>query len=163
MRMSGVPSWALIAPSSNSTIEWTIDCGCSTTEIFSAGVPNSQWASITSKPLLTSVEESIVIFAPISHWGWRSACSAVTPASSSRFRSRSAPPLQVIISRRTGDCSPVRHWKIAECSESIGRIGARFSAASRITYSPPTTSDSLFASASFLPAPSAATVGASPA
>ena len=52
---------------------------------------------------------------------------------------------------------------MAECSESIGRIGARFSAASRITYSPPTTSDSLLASASFFPAPSAATVGASPA
>ena len=59
IRMSGVPSCALIAPSSNSTIECTIDCGCSSTVIFSTGVPNSQCASITSKPLFTSVDESI--------------------------------------------------------------------------------------------------------
>ena len=163
MRMSGVPSCALIAPSSNSTIEWTIDCGCSTTSIRSAGVPKSQWASITSKPLFTSVEESIVIFAPIRHWGWRSACSTVTPASSSRLRSRNAPPLHVTISRRTGARSPARHWNMAECSESIGTIGARCFRASGITQAPPTTSDSLLASASFLPAPMAATVGASPA
>ena len=163
IRMSGGPSCALIAPSSNSTIECTIDCGCSSTVIFATGVPNSQCASITSKPLFTSVDESIVIFAPISHWGWRSACSTVTSASFSHGRSRNAPPLHVMMSRRMGDCSPTRHWKMAECSESIGRIGARFSAASRITYSPPTTSDSLLASASFFPAPSAATVGASPA
>ena len=84
----------MIAPSSNSTIECTIDCGCSSTVIFSTGVPNSQCASITSKPLFTSVDESIVIFAPISHWGWRSACSTVTSASFSQGRSRNAPPLR---------------------------------------------------------------------
>ena len=32
-----------------------------------------------------------------------------------------------MMSLRMGDCSPARHWKMAECSESIGRIGARFS------------------------------------
>ena len=37
------------------------------------------------------------------------------------------------ISRRAGDASPTRHWKMAECSESIGRIGTRRSAASRMT------------------------------
>lgn len=42
-------------------------------------------------------------------------------------------PEQVTISRRAGDASPTRHWKMAECSESIGRIGTRRSAASRMT------------------------------
>lgn len=163
MRMSGVPSWALMAPSSNSTIEWTIDCGWSSTEMRSAGVPKSQWASITSKPLFTSVDESMVILAPIDHWGWRSASSTVTSASRSAGTSRRAPPLHVTMSRRTGARSPARHWKMAECSESIGRIGARFSAARGMTHAPPTTSDSLLARASFLPAESAATVGARPA
>ncbi len=105
----------------------------------------------------------MVILAPIDHWGWRSACSGVTSASASRGTSRSEPPEQVTMSRRGAERSPARHWNMAECSESIGRIGARCSAATRMTYSPPTTSDSLLARASFLPAPSAAIVGARPA
>ena len=104
-----------------------------------------------------------MILAPMFHCGWRSACSTVTPASCSRFRSRSEPPLQVMRSRRRGDRSPARHWKMAECSESIGRIGARRSRASGMTQEPPTTSDSLLARASFLPASIVATVGANPA
>ena len=52
---------------------------------------------------------------------------------------------------------------MAECSESIGITGAFRSRASGITQAPPTTSDSLLASASFLPASMAATVGARPA
>ncbi len=40
---------------------------------------------------------------------------------------------------------------MAECSESIGRIGAYVFGASGITQAPPTTSDSLLASASFFP------------
>ena len=163
MRMSVVPRCAFTLPSVNSTIEWMIDCGWSNTEIRSAGVPNSQWASITSNPLFTSVDESIVIFAPMSHWGWRRACSTVTFASSSARKSRNAPPLHVTISLLTGARSPTRHWKMAECSESIGITGAFRSRASGITQAPPTTSDSLLASASFLPASMAATVGASPA
>ena len=34
-RMSGIESWAMVAPSVNSTIEWTTDCGCTTTSIWS--------------------------------------------------------------------------------------------------------------------------------
>ena len=79
--MSGMPSWARTERSTNSTIEWTIDCGCTTTSIRSNGTSNSQWASRTSRPLFMSVAESIVIFAPIRHVGWRSACSTVTPSS----------------------------------------------------------------------------------
>ncbi len=32
-RMSGIESWATVAPSVNSTIPWTTDCGCTTTSI----------------------------------------------------------------------------------------------------------------------------------
>ena len=78
--MSGMPSCARTERSTNSTIEWTIDCGCTTTSIRSNGTPNSQCASRTSRPLFMSVAESIVIFAPIRHVGWRSACSTVTPS-----------------------------------------------------------------------------------
>ena len=38
-------------------------------------MPNSSWASITSRPLFISVLESIVIFGPIDHVGWASASS----------------------------------------------------------------------------------------
>ena len=39
---------------------------------------NSQCASMTSSPLFISVAESMVIFGPIRHVGWRSASSGVT-------------------------------------------------------------------------------------
>ena len=56
----------------------TIDCGCTTTSIRSYGVPNSQCASITSRPLFISVAESIVILPPIAQVGCRSAARRVT-------------------------------------------------------------------------------------
>ncbi len=34
-RMSGGETWASVDPSVNSTIEWTIDCGCTTTSMRS--------------------------------------------------------------------------------------------------------------------------------
>ena len=37
MRISGAPSCAITAPSLNSTIEWTIDCRCTTAVTFSSG------------------------------------------------------------------------------------------------------------------------------
>ena len=67
--MSGIESWAIVAPSTNSTMLWTIDCGCTTTSMRSKGVPNSSWASITSRPLFMSVDESMVILAPMSQVG----------------------------------------------------------------------------------------------
>ena len=36
-RMSGIESCAMVAPSTNSTMLWTIDCGCTTTSIWSNG------------------------------------------------------------------------------------------------------------------------------
>ena len=107
------------------------------------------------------VAELIVTTGPMSHVGWASACSGVTWASSSRVRSRNAPPLAVSTSRRTSRAAPPRrHWASAECSESTGTIWPGFATAR--TSGPPATSDSLFASASCRPAPNAARVGASP-
>ena len=71
--MSGSPSCASTEPSTNSTSECTIDCGWTTTSTRSGGTSKSQRASITSSPLFISVAESIVIFGPISQFGWRSA------------------------------------------------------------------------------------------
>ena len=82
--MSVMPIWAMTEPSINSTIECTIDCGWTTTSICEAGSPNSQCASITSRPLFISVAESIVIFWPICQVGCFSASAAVTCARLSR-------------------------------------------------------------------------------
>ena len=63
-------SWAMVAPSPNSTIPCTIDCGCTTTSIRSKSTPNSSCASITSRPLFIRVDESMVILAPMPQVGW---------------------------------------------------------------------------------------------
>jgi hypothetical protein len=34
-RMSGGLAWAMVAPSTKVTMEWTIDCGCTTTSMRS--------------------------------------------------------------------------------------------------------------------------------
>ena len=81
--MVGRPSWATTAPSTNSTIEWMSCCGWTTTSMRSKGMSKSRCASITSRPLLTSVAELVVITRPIAKLGWASACSGVTSASSS--------------------------------------------------------------------------------
>ena len=90
--MSGWPRCASVAPSHSAMSAWTIDCGCTTTSMRSYGVPNSQCASITSRPLFISVAESIVILPPIAQVGWRSAASTRDPASSARVRPRNGPP-----------------------------------------------------------------------
>ncbi len=60
---------ARVDPSVNSTIECTTLVGWTTTSIRSNGIPKSRWASITSRPLLTSVAELIVTTGPMSHVG----------------------------------------------------------------------------------------------
>ena len=162
-RMSGVPSCALIAPSSNCTIEWMTDWGCITTSISSAPTPNSHFASMTSKPLFIMVAESMVILAPMLQLGCLSACSFVTWANSSFVNVRNGPPDAVRISFSTLLCiSPARHWNIAECSESTGRIGVLYSFASAFMSSPATTIVSLLASAMAFPAFIAFIVGRRP-
>ena len=164
MPMSGMPSWASTERSTNSTIEWTIDWGCTTTSIRSKGTPNSQWASRTSSPLFMRVAESIVIFAPIRHVGWRSACSTVTVSSVGRDDPRKGPPDAVSTRRRTSrGAAPARHWKSALCSESTGSRRTPCSRAAHVMSAPAITSVSLLASAMVRPARIAASVGTRPA
>ncbi len=80
---------------------------------------------MTSSPLLASVAESIVIFAPIDQVGCFSACSGVTADSSAFVASRNGPPEAVRMRAATSSMdSPTRHCQMAECSESIGRSHA---------------------------------------
>jgi hypothetical protein len=58
-----------VEPSTNSTIECTTLVGCTTTVIWSNGMPKSRCASITSRPLLTKVAELIVTTGPMSQVG----------------------------------------------------------------------------------------------
>ena len=79
--MSGGDACAIVEPSTNSTIECTIDCGCTTTSMRSYGTSKSRCASITSRPLFTSVAEFVVTTRPMSQVGWASASAGVTSAS----------------------------------------------------------------------------------
>ena len=159
--MSGGDACARVEPSGNSTIEWIIDCGCTTTSIRSNGMSNSRWASITSSPLLTRVAELVVMTGPIAKLGWARASVTVTRSRSARLRPRKGPPLAVTTSRRTSAVVPPRrHWAMALCSLSTGTIWP--GAAARLTSGPPTMSDSLLARASDEPAARAARVGCRP-
>src|SRR3954452_5426194 len=111
-----------------------------------------------------SVAESIVILPPMSQVGWRSASSTETSSSWARERPRNGPPEAVSTSLTTvPGRSPSMSWCSAECSESTGMTRAPVASASCMTSSPPTTSDSLLASARSIPSPSVATVGPRPA
>ena len=72
------------------------------------GTPNNSWASITSRPLFISVEESTVIFGPIDHVGCARAWSTVTPSSSARVRPRNGPPEAVSTTRATSPADRCR-------------------------------------------------------
>ena len=116
---------------------------------------------MTSSPLLTSVAELIEITGPMDQVGWASACSGVTSRSRSADQPRNGPPDAVSTRRRTSSARPPRrHCASAECSLSTGTIWP--GAASLVTSGPPMMRDSLLASASVLPASSAASVGRSP-
>ena len=100
----------------------------------------------------------------MSQHGCLRASAAVMRSSSAAGTSRKAPPEAVSTNRFTDEgISPTRHWKMAECSESTGMTGARHRFASAMTSSPATTRVSLLARAIFLPARTAASVGARPA
>ena len=90
--MSGGDACAIVDPSTNSTIEWTTDCGWTTTWMRSNGTSKSRWASMTSRPLLTRVAELVVMTGPMAQVGCASACSGVTSASSSRASGRGTAP-----------------------------------------------------------------------
>ena len=145
----------------NWTIEWTTDCGWTTTSIRSSGMSKSRCASITSRPLLTRLAELVVTISPMSQVGWARASCGETSCSSSRVMPRKGPPDAVRMSRSTSAAEPERrHWAMAECSESTGTIWP--SRAAALTRAPPTIRDSLLARARVAPDLSAARVGARP-
>src|SRR5437870_83903 len=109
------------------------------------------------QPFLKSVAESMVTLFPMRQVGCASACSGVALAISSLLALRKGPPLAVRMILRISLRRPQwMAWKIAECSESIGRMLTLCLRASGITSEPATTSASLFANASVLPASIAA-------
>ena len=89
----------------------------------------------------------MVILGPIFQLGCRRASALVTDFNSSALLPKKGPPEQVKISRRISRFSPapMRHWKIAECSESTGTISAPYFFASAMTSSPAQTRVSLLA------------------
>ena len=91
-RMSVTEICARIDPSTYSTIECTVDCGCTVTLTWLGATSNSRQASITSSPLLSIVAESIVIRRPITHVGCFSACSGVMVSNCSSGVWRNGPP-----------------------------------------------------------------------
>src|SRR5215210_4207780 len=104
----------------------------------------------------------MVILGPIRHVGCLSASSGPAPTSCAFSNEKNGPPDAVSRISRTSDSRlPSRHWKIAECSESTGIM--RLPLARFMTHSPPATSDSLLARATWFPAASAPTVAARPA
>ena len=90
--MSVTEICARIEPSTYSTMECTVDCGCTSTSIRSEGRPNSRAASITSRPLFIMVAESMEILAPIVQTGCLSAFSGVAARISSMLAVRNGPP-----------------------------------------------------------------------
>ena len=105
-------------------------------------------ASITSNPLLIIVAESMDIFLPIRHLGWRRAKSGSTNSRASFAISLSGPPEPVkYIFSKLLPPSSFKHWKIALCSLSIGIISTPRLLALRIIMLPAITRHSLFARA----------------
>ncbi len=94
----------------------------------------------------------MVIFGPMFQVGWASASFTDALDSSSRVQPRKGPPDAVMMTRlRSSRRSPRRHCASAECSESTGTSLSGSPFTRSITSSPPTTSDSLLASARTLP------------
>ena len=85
-------------PSMNSTIECTMDWGCSKTSIASPSISNRKAASIISSPLLNIVAESSEIFFPIFQIGWFNACSGPACSISSSVLFLNGPPDAVSMS-----------------------------------------------------------------
>ena len=157
--IDGGEACAIVAPSTNVTMEWTMDCGCTVTSMMSGEMPKSSVASINSRPLFTIVAEFRVFICPIDHVGCAAACAGVASHICSRVCPRKGPPEAVSTKRSTSSAWPARkHCAIAECSESTGTI----SPPRAITMSPPATRDSLFASASTAPLSKVASVEARP-
>jgi hypothetical protein len=98
----------MTAPSRKATSEWTMLSRWTTASSRSGGTPNSQRASISSKPLFIMVAESTVILRPIRQLGCFSASAAVLSAVCAAVRPKNGPPDAVTISFSTSSCVPAR-------------------------------------------------------
>ena len=117
-----------------------------------------------SSPLFIIVAESTLIFAPIDQLGCATASAGVAASSCACDHVRNGPPLAVSVIFATSSIRfPARHWKIALCSESVGKSVAPCRATASISTSPAETSASLLASAIVPPRSTAAITGARPA
>ena len=154
--MSGGEHWASVDPSTNCTIECTIDCGCTTTSIRSRSYAVEQ---VRLQQLQTLVDQGGGVggdhpaHVP-GRMGERLGRASRRPSAPGcdrgtvpRWRSGSA-------GRPRRRDPPRRHWARAECSESTATSWP--GDAARSTSGPPTTSDSLLASARIRPASRAA-------
>ena len=163
--MSGGDSWASTEPSVNSTNEWMTDSGWMITSICSGGRSNSQRASITSRALFISVAESTVIFGPICQVGCRRASSAVTSASSAARLAAERPAAggqhDALDLAGAAARQRLEDGASARCPPAAASAPRR--AARSMTSGPATTSVSLLARATVLPASRAAQVPVSPA
>ena len=161
--MSVTPSCAMTVPSTSSTIECMTLSGWMSTSMSSGVTEKRCMASMNSRPLFIIVAESTLIFAPMLQFGCAMACAGVTSFVSSRVLPRKGPPEPVSrIFFSSPGRRPVRHWKMALCSESTGTISAPHSCALRMTISPAQTSVSLFARQMRLPFSMASSVGFKP-
>ena len=137
--------------------------GCTTTWIRSRSTSKSHLASITSRPLLTMVELSMVIFLPMDQLGCFKASSTCTRSICFLVQPRKGPPEAVRrILSILFPCSPFKHWKMALCSLSTGRRRTWCSLARGTMRWPAVTSVSLLARAMSFPDLMAAMVGRIP-
>ena len=165
-RMSGGDNWASTLPSTNSTNEWMTDSGWMTTARRSAGMSNSQRASITSRALFNErggIDGDLAAHAPGRMVA--SACSMVACR-------RSASALAAERPAAAGQHEPFHVFGRAALQRledgrmlAIDRAPAarRACLANSMTSGPAMTRVSLLATATVLPASRAAQVPASPA
>ena len=167
VRMSGLPSWASIDPSTYSTIECTMLCGCTTTSTCARRQAEQQTGLDQLETLVHQrrrIDRNLAAHEPARM------CAGLVgrhaAQSASRGVRRNGPPEAVSRMRRTprGSAGRVagRHWKIALCSLSIGISVAPPSRTACMNSGPDITSDSLFASRTRLPARAAASVERKP-
>ena len=105
----------------------------------------------------------MVILAPIDQLGCLRASAFVAVVICSFVQERKGPPEAVrCIFSSLFPWAASRHWKMAECSESTGRMGALQARERSMTREPAATRVSLLARAMILPASMAARVGRKP-
>ena len=123
----------------------------------------SHLASITSRPLLTIVAESMVILCPIDQFGCFRASSSFTSCICSLVYPLNGPPdavskiLSIVLLS-----SPFKDWNMALCSLSTGKIFTLYSFARGIIICPAVTRVSLLARAISCPVFIASIVGIIP-